>query len=99
MHPKNIELPFQSDRQFKGSPDESHFIFKTIVGKSRIRHKTILNLNDVIFNRLLIRSNSSSLNFRVVACRIRPFPTLNPKMKWIWSELSLNYINFEMIIS
>ena len=78
----------------KGSPDQSHFIFKTIVGKSRIRHKTIPNLNDVIFNRLLIRFNSSSLNFRVVACCIRPFPTLNTKMKWIWSELSLRVDTF-----
>ena len=30
---------------FKGSPDPSHFIFEIIVGKSRIRQSTILNLN------------------------------------------------------
>ena len=33
---------------FKGSSEASHFIFEIIVGKSRIRHRTILNLNDVI---------------------------------------------------
>ena len=35
----------------KGSPDQSHFIFEINVGESRIRHRTTLNLNDVIFNR------------------------------------------------
>ena len=35
----------------KGSPDPSHFIFETNVEKSRIRQRTTLNLNDVIFNR------------------------------------------------
>ena len=36
---------------FKGSSDPSHFIFAINVGKSRIRHRTTPNLNDVIFNR------------------------------------------------
>ena len=29
--------------------------------------------------------------FRVVLCRIRLFPTLISKMKWLWSGLPLNY--------
>ena len=37
----------------KGSSNPSHFIFEINVGKSRIRHITTLNLNDVIFNQFL----------------------------------------------
>ena len=32
-------------RNFKGSPDPSHFIFEIDVGKKRIRHRTTLNLD------------------------------------------------------
>ena len=35
----------------KGSPDPSHFIFEINPGKRRIRHRTTLNLNDLIFSR------------------------------------------------
>jgi len=35
--------------KLKGSPDQSHFIFKINVGKKRIRHRTTLNLNDSRF--------------------------------------------------
>ena len=38
----------------KGSSDQSHFIFEINVGKSRIRHRTTLKLNDVIFNRFWV---------------------------------------------
>ena len=38
----------------KGSPDQSHFIFEINVGKRRIRHRTTLNLNDLIFNRFWV---------------------------------------------
>ena len=31
---------------FKGSSDQSHFIFEINVGKKRIRHGTTMNLND-----------------------------------------------------
>ena len=31
---------------FKDSPDQSHFIFEINVGKSRIRHRTTMNIND-----------------------------------------------------
>ena len=34
-----------------GSSHQSHFISEINVGKSRIQHITILNLNDVIINR------------------------------------------------
>ena len=37
--------------RIKGSSDKSHFILEINVGKSRIRHRTTLNLNDGIFNR------------------------------------------------
>ena len=36
---------------FKGSPDSSNFNFEINVGKSRIRHRTTLKLNKVIFYR------------------------------------------------
>ena len=39
---------------FKCTSDPSHFIFEINVAKSRIRHITTLNLNDVIFNRFRI---------------------------------------------
>ena len=38
-----------SDPGFKGSPYPSHFIFDINVGKSRIRRRTTLELNEVIF--------------------------------------------------
>jgi len=38
----------------KGSPCPSHFILQINVGKRRIRHKTTLNLNDVIFDRFWV---------------------------------------------
>ena len=60
-------------RGIKGSPDPSHFIFGSNVGKGRIRHITTLNLN---LQSILSRSRNVLFNFRVVVCRIRLFPTL-----------------------
>ena len=40
----------QDDSKFKGSPYQNHFIYEINIGKRRIRHKTTLNLNDVIFS-------------------------------------------------
>ena len=40
----------------------------------------------------------TSFKFRVVICRIRPFPTLHPKMKWIWSELSLKNLEINDVM-
>ena len=50
LHSMYIELGTKL-QHLKGSSDPSHFIFEINVGKSRIRHRTTLNLNDVIFNR------------------------------------------------
>ena len=36
---------------FKGGSYASHFMFENYVGQKRIRHRTTMNLNDVIFNR------------------------------------------------
>ena len=38
----------------KGSSDPSHFNFEITVGKRRIRQRTTLNLNNVIFNRFVV---------------------------------------------
>ena len=54
----------------------SHFIFEFNVGKGRIRHATTMNLNDEYLDRLKI---DRRFKFRVVQCRIRPFPTLIQK--------------------
>ena len=40
---------------------------------------------------MLSRLRNSSFNFRVVLCRIRPFPTLISKIKWHGSELPLKW--------
>ena len=69
----------------KGSSDESHFIFEINAGKSRIRHWTTLNLNDLIFCQF---ESLEKFNFRIVLCRIRPFPTLISKMKF-WATLKI----------
>ena len=86
VHSK-LEIVFHC-LQFKGSPDQSHFIFEINVGKSRIRHITTLNLNDI-----------SSIDFASIQkfiilfqsrCLSDPTPTLISKIKWLWSELSSN---------
>ena len=71
---------------FKGSPDQSHFIFELNVGQRRIRHTTTLNLN---LQSISSWSRNSSFYFRVVVCRIRLFPTSISKIKWLGSELPL----------
>ena len=38
----------------KSSSDQSHFLLKINVGKSRFRYRTTLNLNDVICNRFWV---------------------------------------------
>ena len=45
---KSLKKKFYFENIFKGSPDQSPFIFETIVGKGRIRHRTTRKLNDVI---------------------------------------------------
>ena len=46
-------------------------------------------LNDIILNQFC---KFTSFKFGVVLCRIRPFPTLISKIKWLGSELPLNMI-------
>ena len=41
---------------FKESSDPSHFIFESNVGKNRIRHKTILKMNDEFLDPKLIEN-------------------------------------------
>ena len=43
----NLSMILNKIKIFKGSWDPSHFIFENNVGKSRIRHRTTLNLNEV----------------------------------------------------
>ena len=72
---------------FKGSPYPSHFIFEINVGKRQIRHTTTLTLNDEFRDRLKI---DWKFKFRIDICRIRLFPTLIWKIKWLGSELPLS---------
>ena len=65
---------------FKGSSDPSHFIIEINLGKRPILHRTTLKLNlKLTRNRLKM----ASFTFRVVLCRIRLFPKLISKMKWL----------------
>ena len=72
--------------RIKGSSDPSHFIFEINVGKKRIRHRTTPKLNSRSAQNWL---KMTSYKFRVVLCRIRQFPTLISKIKWLRSGLSL----------
>jgi len=73
-------------QMFKGSPYPSHFIFEINVGKMRIRHTMTLKMNDEFLDRLKIYWK---FKFTVVVFRIRLFPTLISKIKWLGSELPL----------
>ena len=48
-HQMDQDWIFAETELFKGSSDPSHLILQINVGKRRIRHKTTLNLNGVIF--------------------------------------------------
>ena len=70
--------------------EPSHFIFQISVGKKQIRYRTTLNFNDAKFNLFWdARSMIYDSNSRVVQCRIRSFPTLISKIKWLGSGLPL----------
>ena len=64
------------------------FFFEINVGKSRIRHTMTLKLNVEFLDRLKI---DCRFNFRVVPCRIRLFPTLISKLKWVEPGLPLKF--------
>ena len=81
----------------KGSSDPSHFILETNVGKCRIRHTTTLQLNDEFQDRLKIYWK---FKFKIVLFRIRLFPTLILKIKWLGSELPLTHaLDYSEIMS
>ena len=67
--------------KFKGSSDPNHFIFWN---KCRIRHRTTLNF---IFTRFWVDRIWIIIQNPVVLCRIRLFPTMISKMKWVGSKL------------
>ena len=51
-HDMKCNKKFASQKlQIKGTADPSRFISETNVRKSRIRQRTTVNLNDIIFNR------------------------------------------------
>ena len=68
-------------------PKPFHF-FQINVGKGRNRHRTTLNLN---LQSILSRSRYLLFKFIVVLCRIRHFPTLISRIKWlkVWTTLRL----------
>ena len=75
--------------------NHSIFIFEINVGKSRIRHRTTLNLNDVDFESIF----KFIIQFRVLLCRT--FPTWISKLKWLGFGLPLEieapWFNFERL--
>ena len=77
----------------KGGPDPSHFIFEITIGMKRIRHGTSLNLIKWShLQSICSRSRNLPFNFSVVVCRIRLFPTLISKIKWLnYPDNHLNY--------
>ena len=69
---------------------QTRFFFEITVGKSRIRRRTTLDFEwQLISLSTQNWLNMTSLKFRVVLCRIRPFPKLISKIKWPGSELPL----------
>ena len=80
-----IKGPLQLLRQrttLKGSPDPSHFIFEINVGKRRIRHRTILNLNDLIFNRFRL---DPEIQFQSRSLSDPPLSDIDFKNKMAWN--------------
>ena len=67
---------------FKGSSGPSHFIFEINVGKSRIRHRTTLELNDELLNRLKFDFHSNLESFYVGSDSFR---------HWFQNKMGLDY--------
>ena len=68
--------------RFKGSPDRSHFIFEINVGKSRIRHRTTLNLNDVVIDIESIEK--LIIQFQRRCLSVPPLSDIDLKNKTAW---------------
>ena len=72
---------------FKRTLDPNHFIFEIKVGKSRIRHRTTLNINDLILCRFWV---DVEIQFQ---SRSISDPTLSDidfknKMAWVWTTFN-----------
>ena len=74
----------------KGSPDPSHCTVQINIEKGR---SSIERLWNGISRSTKKRLNMASFKFRVVLRRIRLFPTLISKIKWLGSELPLKLNN------
>ena len=72
----------------KGSSDQSHFIFEINFVKGRIRHKTTMNLNDIIFNRFIVDIEIHHLESFYVGSDSTS--GIDLKIKWLGSELPLS---------
>ena len=85
-------ISFILPRYFKGSSDPSRFIFVTNVGKSRTRHRTTPNLNDIIFNQFGV---DLEIQFQSRCMSDQPLSDIDFKNIMVWdpnfgSELPLN---------
>ena len=79
--------------EIKGSSDSSHFIFEISVGKSRIRHRTTLNLNNAIFNRFWV---DLEIKFQSRSMSDPPLSDINfkNKMARVWTTLKISFFFF-----
>ena len=64
-------------------------MFEINVGKSRIRHK---NDSEFEFSIDFESIEKFIIQFQCRVYRIRLFPTLISKIKWLWSELPLRWV-------
>ena len=69
-------------QDFKGSPDQNHFIFELNVGNCRIRHWRV-GMIDVTHISIV----SKSIEYDVIEIQ-----TLISKIKWLGSELLLRLV-------
>ena len=74
-------------KTFKGIPDLTHLIFEINVGMGRIRHRTTLNDNDVMFNRFSDQKIHHSISESLYV-RSDYFRHLFKKMAWVWTTLN-----------
>ena len=74
--------------EFKGSPDQGHFIFEINVGKSRIRHLTTLNFNEATLHRFWL---DLEIQFQSRPVSDPTFSDIDfkNKMAWVWTTLKL----------
>ena len=75
-------------KAFKGSLDQIHFNFEVNVGKSRIRHRTILNFEWHNLKSIL------KIHFIQIRSRSMSDPTFSDidfknKMAWVWTILKV----------